>query len=111
MYTKLIRYRLRKINADKRPRIKGRFIKKEAGGGRAAAAADMLQDSDYIASSDQCDECMRADSAGGGGGSFLMRGGQLPEAGVWGSQIERGFQPGGGVSFPQRTASCQVRTY
>ena len=28
MYTKQVRYQLRKINADKRPRIKGRFIKK-----------------------------------------------------------------------------------
>ena len=29
MYTKLVRYQLRKINADRRPRIKGRFITKE----------------------------------------------------------------------------------
>lgn len=28
MYTKMVRYQLRKINADKRPRIKGRFVKK-----------------------------------------------------------------------------------
>eukprot|EP00803_Ostreobium_quekettii_P002664 evm.model.scf_867EXC.1 EVM.evm.TU.scf_867EXC.1 scf_867EXC:892-1178(+) len=29
LYTKKIRYELRKINADRRPRIKGRFVRKE----------------------------------------------------------------------------------
>ena len=39
MYTKLVRYQLRKINADRRPRVKGRFIKKEEQEKVGAAAA------------------------------------------------------------------------
>ncbi len=40
MFTKLVRYQLRKINADRRPRVKGRFIKKEEQENMAAGAAD-----------------------------------------------------------------------
>ena len=37
--TKMVRYQLRKINADRRPRIKGRFIKKGEEGHPDAVAA------------------------------------------------------------------------
>nr|CAB3450983.1 unnamed protein product [Digitaria exilis] len=39
LFAKKIRYEVRKLNAEKRPRMKGRFVKRPAAAGAAAAAA------------------------------------------------------------------------
>jgi hypothetical protein len=39
LFSKKIRYEVRKLNAEKRPRMKGRFVKRTTAGGSSVAVA------------------------------------------------------------------------
>lgn len=56
MFSKKIRYQLRKINADKRPRIKGRFVKKDQI--VESLSTSPTQDQDHSFSTEESEESM-----------------------------------------------------